>query len=299
MIENEAQFTNSNQSEMGGEIEGLPASNNYHDNTFEIDTEYKGDRLTNKLQGTFRIGFVNINGIPDNNESNKNTNILETINKCEFDHIGLAEVNKNWNKVPMNHKWHSRTASWWENSKSVTGFNTKDCIDEIDQPGGVVGISIGDSTSRITNTGKDTILGRWCWTTLRGSNNIKTSIITAYRPARGQGGYKTVYSQHMRVWNANNRQGCARQFWLDNLKTLITNKMNEGEQIILMCDMNKEVYSKKIKEWAQETGLTEVITEKCQIHPATVNNGSKTIDGIFTNHSLTVRRAGYLEFGLF
>ena len=83
-----------------------------------------------KMKDTIRIGFLNINGIPNSNHDAKNSDLREAINKGQFDCIGLAEVNRNWNKIPLQHKWHNRISSWWESSKSITSFNTKDCMQE-------------------------------------------------------------------------------------------------------------------------------------------------------------------------
>ena len=46
------------------------------DSSVTVDMEYKGDRLLDKRRGTFRIGFVNINGIPEDPSDKKHDNIL-------------------------------------------------------------------------------------------------------------------------------------------------------------------------------------------------------------------------------
>ena len=58
-------------------------------------------------------------------------------------------------------------------------------------------------------------------------------------------------------------------------------------------------HSNKIKEWANEIGLTEIVSTSTGNKIPTVNNGSNTIDAIFISNSLTAYRKGYLEFGFF
>ena len=81
------------------------------------------------------MGFININSIPEDSNDPKNDNIMETVNLCEFDNIGFAEVNRGWNKIKVKNRWSQRIKPWWEHSKTVVGFNTKDCIQEAFQPG--------------------------------------------------------------------------------------------------------------------------------------------------------------------
>ena len=84
-----------------------PATINCQNEGFKQIAEYKGDRMRLKTKDNIRIGFININGIPNSNQDAKNSDLREAINKGQFDCIGLAEVNRNWNKIPLQHKWHN------------------------------------------------------------------------------------------------------------------------------------------------------------------------------------------------
>ena len=59
-----------------GQSKGSPLeSQNGHDTeVLERDSEYKGDQLLDKRKNVIRIGFININGIPRENEDPKNNN---------------------------------------------------------------------------------------------------------------------------------------------------------------------------------------------------------------------------------
>ena len=56
------------------------------------DAEYKGDRMKDKRSNIFRLGFININSIPEESNDPKNDNIRETINLCEFDILVLQKL---------------------------------------------------------------------------------------------------------------------------------------------------------------------------------------------------------------
>ena len=60
---------------------------------FAPSSEYAGDRIDEKKEGIIRIGVVNINGIPKTTAHPKNINIYENITTCNFDIMGLTEVN--------------------------------------------------------------------------------------------------------------------------------------------------------------------------------------------------------------
>ena len=59
-------------------------------------SEYKGDRIEEKPTHIFRVGVVNIHGIPKTPSHPKNTNIKETINNYNFNFIRLTESNCYW-----------------------------------------------------------------------------------------------------------------------------------------------------------------------------------------------------------
>ena len=298
MIENQRHSQEQGDYENVEDNDNLPAMEAFNASSANSMAEYKGDKQNYKTQGTFRVGFININGLPPTNDDDKNKDILESINKCNFDFIGLAEVNRNWYNISLEHKWFNRVSTWWESSKHVLSYNKNDCCEDIFQPGGTVSITLGDNVHRIIATGSDDILGRWSWTTIRGGNDIHTTIITAYRPCL-RGGEKTTYTQHIRTFNLQQRKGCPRHLWKVDLQQFIQQRMDKGEQIILAADMNENIRNSRIRNWISQMGLIEGITLQHKEEVPTVNIGSKTIDGIFTSPSLTIIKAGYLAFGEF
>ena len=110
----------------------------------------------------------------------KHKNIKETMNECEFDYLGLAEINRNWSSLKPYQQWQDRTCGWWECSKQLVTYNKKEPTTVKSIPGGVIGTLVGDHVHKVTSTGHDNQFGRWNWMTQKGSNNITTTIITAY-----------------------------------------------------------------------------------------------------------------------
>ena len=160
-------------------------------------------------------------------------------------------------------------------------------------------VALNQITNTVMQSGADPSMGRWSWMLLRGKHDVKTIVITAYRPCKNNKGYNTVYSQQLRFLTAKQLDICPRKAWLDDLKAFIQNKIASGIQIILMGDFNENVNSKQIQSWAQSIGLEEIVSSSTENIIATQNSGSSPIDGNYVSPSLTVQYSGYLPFGVF
>ena len=186
-----------------------------------MDETNHGEAITSKRQNTLRVGFLNINGLPDNKEHPKNLMIYEAITSNEIDAIGLAETNKCWHALNANHSWKSRTTGWWQASKTTFAYNTTDCHNKAFQPGGVLQLTNEKATNRIIDSSIDKRkLGRWSWQRFRGKSNKTAAIITAYRPCKSIG-INTTYTQQIRYFNTQRNTKCPRQIFMSELGDLI------------------------------------------------------------------------------
>ena len=109
-------------------------------------------------------------------------------------------------------------------SKSVTAYLKHPVTPDLNQPGGVLSMVIGDTTSSVVDQGRDDNLGRWSWVTLRGKHNIKTTIITGYRPCGNTSTQNTVVLQQQRYLAAKHMDKHPRQIWLDKMGDLVKEK---------------------------------------------------------------------------
>ena len=242
------------------------------------DSEYIGDDVMFKDEGVIRIGLINIRGIPEKNENPKNEHTKAMIDATTFDHTGLTEINRQWSQLDYNHCWYNRIKSWWQNKKSSISYNNKDINNEAFQPGGTISLAKEDLTCRVFKSGQDQLLGRWSWISYRGCNNIVTTVITGYRPCRNMDGNNTNYLQHKRVLTAMDIHICPREKWLEDISLFIFQRQAESEQVIVIADFNKDINSQRMKKWANDLGLKDLLQEKIQASPPTRNNGSVPID---------------------
>ena len=282
-------------------VKKCPPDNNlpHHQNKHQLLSEYQGAQIDEKHKDVFGIEFININGIPKQHNNPKNKNIEETLLKYYFDYFGFAETNCYWPLAEDENKWHERIHNWnISHSKSILSYYTKPLVPELHQPGGVISMAIGYTTSRVFSSGKDEILGRWSWITLRGKHNIKTTIITGYRPCDNTSGTNNVCLQQQRYLQVKQIDECPREIWLKEISVLIQSKLQAGEQIILLADMNDSVITtNRLHKWADKLGLREAVSPTAMTEIPTYQKGKKALDGIYTSYSLQTLQAGYFPFG--
>jgi hypothetical protein len=275
------------------------------DNTMTImdDSEHLGDRSDRKKSKTLRLGFININGLPIQAANNKNNQLRESINLTQFDIIGLAETNINWSATEVDNKWETRIQSWWEHHRTITSYNCKDVISRPFQPGGTAMISVGRISYRVTARGVDqSKLGRWCWFELRGRHGLTTKIITVYRPCRSNGPHSTYQQQERVMQMATSQTNIdVREQLLEDLLSLIDQWRTQGNQVVLLTDMNTDIEADIFIDRLHRHGLRNIMKEA---HPdlekvPTHHLGSNTIDGIFATSTIQAVQAGYCAFGTF
>jgi len=87
--------------------------------------------------------------------------------------------------------------------------------------------------------------------------------------------------------------------FLTDLTAEIKLWQEEGEEVIVLADMNEDVLAPDIQKFCAETHLVEMISF---LHEASLvlthQRGSKAIDGIFLSQSLLEEaKGGFLRFG--
>ena len=157
-----------------------PHNNNRIDIT-EVEDEHFGHQLKDKKRGIIRLGFLNINSLSPHKNTAKYDSIKCGIESAELDIIGLCELNKCWHLLQPDDSWNEISKSWWRDSHRVTAYNTRDINSHVYQPGGTSISAINQIAHRTMQSGVDEHrLGRWSCLTLRGKNNIKTTIFSMY-----------------------------------------------------------------------------------------------------------------------
>jgi hypothetical protein len=136
---------------------------------------------------TFRVLLQNPNGL----QLRRSVPLLRQDAQVCHDYgaavIALPETNVNWSCPSQHHILSSSIKQIWPASTYQTSRASEVFVSTY-QPGGTATIICSHRTSRVIQKGEDPWgLGRWSFITLKGKENSKITIVTAYSP-----GYSTV-----------------------------------------------------------------------------------------------------------
>ena len=241
------------------------------------------------------MAFQNINGFPTSSRHPKNNQIQLAWEELDIDILGVSETNMFWPNLPFADRLQERLFGWFERLHINFAFTSKERAKERYQSGGTALFARNELASRALFSGRDPRgLGRWVWTRFQGKHNITLRVCFAYRPCRSAGP-TSAYQQHRRALLEEDIDICPRTSFFVDLKQEVETWIQDGDQVVLMLDVNADIRS--VSEIA-EMGLVDALTHRhgpgC---PATFQEGTSPIDGVFVTPGLLHQRCGVLAFG--
>ena len=247
-----------------------------------------------KSDSTFRVGFRNINSLPMQATDIKNDIIIRDIRQYNFDVFGMAETNVAWQHVPQRDRVYDRFKGKLEFSKFVSSNNKDPEFIDKQQSGGTLTMCHGHACARVMDCGRDnSILGRWSWLRLRGSNGRTLRFVTVYRPVLSHGA-TSAYQQHRSVLLEQGIDECPRKKLMEDLRRDLEKWIEEGDQLLVAGDFNEDVRSGLVKSTFDDLNMDECIFRQHGPNaPNTFQNGSVPIDGIFGSKGIDILLSGY------
>ena len=141
------------------------------------------------------------------------------------------------------------------------------------------------------------MLGRWCFTTLRGRNGIQTRVYSVYRPCSTLG-LSTVHSQHIAYLTSKSDDRTPQKAFIEDLTAELQAAKAGGYQLIIGGDFNLDLTTDVLDEFMDLLELKNVILDRHQAHqapPATYFRGSKPVDGFLISRTMQVTGCGWLH----
>jgi hypothetical protein len=108
--------------------------------------------------------------------------LIKDVIDGDFDIFCLTETNVAWYNVPSSDQPTNRFRGKLKFSKYITSHNQDKEYKGKQQSGGKMTICRNNICSRIIETGKEGMLGRWSWVKIRGNKGLSIIIATVYRP---------------------------------------------------------------------------------------------------------------------
>jgi len=260
-----------------------------------------GHMITPKEPSTIQILLQNISGINMTGTGSIKLAALQNyINEVQADICAITEWNVDWKQAPAHLYPTEQTRYWWENSQWSITHNTHKTNKTAYQPGGMVLVIINQLSHQAQCPGDDKVgLGQWCWARLWGKNNKILRIVSAYCPCKSEG-ILTTYQQHVWFGAKQNTWTCPRLHFLQDWSQDILSWTEDGEEVIVLADMNDDVLDKDILQFCKTTSLVEAISSiHSQTTVPTHQRGSKPINRIFISKNLLEdAKGGFLDFGV-
>ena len=242
-----------------------------------------------------RLYYININGIyPETLRQQKLESAAKAIHERSADIFAFSETNCNWERPTVYHEILQPFRKIWKHI--VIQPTTPDCSHNPTlarqpriQGGAAIGIT-GPLVSRIIHRGHDQSgLGRWAYSTLRGKDDHKITIISAYCPVNSSGP-NTVNQIQQEILSFQNRPTLdpIKLFYHD-LTTQLNEWQEQGHDIILTFDANASLPSSKLlRNLLDNTGLMDIHEDRYgnSWSEATHQKGSRRIDFILVTLSL-------------
>ncbi len=115
--------------------------------------------------------------------------------------------------------------------------------------------------SSISSTGSDPSgLGCWVWFALSGQTGITTCIISTYHPSNSSFAQtNSIQAQHQSYLLSQHDPCQPRSAFFCDLGLAISTWQVDGDNIILMADMNGNIWKEEISSFGISLGLQESI----------------------------------------
>lgn len=196
----------------------------------------------NKSPSTFRLYFININGLQYTKSNDKWHSMCDSTRQLQIDQLSLAETNVATERQYVRNELLKIAKKFFHNPQLQTS-QTRVKSATTYKPGGTASLSTGSFNQNITNSGADA-LGRWSYTTYQGSKDL--TIITVYqvckRSDQNQGRF-TAYNQqsnllHVQSINEQTNYRTPRQAFQQDLAELVRTHQIMQHEILIVGDFN-------------------------------------------------------------
>jgi len=194
----------------------------------------------------------------------------------DLDIFGSSKANLNWSKLPDN-IWLSE---WFRDiplcCTSTAHNSTKNITRH--QFGVTFWISIIQAMQYIMSSSKDPSgLGWWSVCTLLSCSGHKLHIIFAYWPCQNLHSWlHIVYAQQQMHFDLIHCYICPQLAFLSDLAHTITEWTQQGEEVLLLVDLNGDIRQQEITTFATSCGLSKSILSRHPTipPPATFKHGN-------------------------
>jgi len=273
--------------------------------SWETDDEWEGGRIKRKDRDATRLWLQNPNGVSARDDFRIFRSELSEFNENDVDFLALPEATLNSNNHFVRERLTTVVEYQHPNAKMCITNTGGYCKDSCYQPGGVISIAMNKMAGRYAGKGSDE-LGRYTWMKFKGK--LRTlKIYTFYRVSQKRGtnlGDTTAFVQQYNKLNAINAKTVPpevihanekksrhkiinpRKHILDALIKDVTNDIKNHELVIIMGDLNEDVYQADFSKRLERIGISNASKRNTEKKYRSYNRGKNIIDGIWMSAPL-------------
>ena len=242
-----------------------------------------------KPDNTVRVLFENFNSLGVFSTGcarrKKIRRLKKLLKEYDVDLFAGCKTQCDW-RFAEDHERFENLFGQGQDRKSVVGFNKTEAKITRRQHGGTAMMALGRLSSQVLDSDSDTTgLGRWCWMRVGGGGK-ETVVCMCYQPCdpgedtAGQ----TSWDQQSRYFEARGDGRSPRDIFFEDLVEQLVAWKEDGLEIILLGDFNKDVYEDRLAKHLAEDDLR--MKEQClavngERLPATFNRGTRPLDAAF------------------
>ena len=247
----------------------------------------------------FRVYFQNICGLKLQRSTQALVETVGFLQRFNASLVGLAETNINWKQFDTTSIVDNQLRLGFGHSRMSTNSSGLPS-NSMYQAGYNLTVALGRWCGRKMDIGSDAPAG-FSWIRLRGRRGRKITFITCYRVPQTSGanlGDTTSYIQQQTLLRLRGLPPDPREYSLAALTTLILERKQGGEEVVLMMDANERLQPDRgrMHKFLTETGLVDAMGVRHEIPTRTSVRGRFRIDYILVTPPLVcaIKRAGHL-----
>lgn len=180
-----------------GDVDGTP--------NITTNTTIGNPMKQNKESGTTRVYFINVNGIQFGAEGGDMNDICRQMQESNIDVIGAAEIHLDTTLPHVNTTMNRCVRKVLGRQSKLLMSSSRRSYGTPHKPGGTLLLSQGSILGRWKDGGKDD-MGRWTYSSYRGSQGRLITIISAYQVCKDNPHLDTSTHRTKRKYSASIQQ---------------------------------------------------------------------------------------------
>ena len=258
-------------------------------------------KLYRKPPNAFRLWSQNLNGIDCSNNMAMFADCLYNLSTYEIQYLGFTETNVNTSNAFVRDTLEHVSQNILPASRITMSSTVTDNANDPRQYGGTLSIASGPLAARVASCDRDKY-GRFSWIQLFGKK-YHLRIYTVYNPVPHNDNSvhdSAVWVQQRTALLKDNIDVNPNEHLINTLTEMILDDIAKDRQVIVMGDMNQNIFDPKLNKIFEKCGLHNIVGDYIDEDTSARSwfRGRRIIDGFWGTPFVrsNVMALGYAPF---